>query len=294
MLYQITWRWPETALDILLTLAIGLICYGLVNLAIRGITTVAERRAASHEEARPGRLGRLMSSAMGQDMSRTRQRTATMASILRSIAGFVIGTVVVLTILAQLGIPMGPLLASAGVGGVALGFGAQSLVKDFLAGISMIVEDQYGVGDFIDTGQVSGTVEEVGLRVTRLRDLSGMVWYVRNGEITRIGNHSQGWSTAMVDLPVSYDEDPTEAAHVLQQMVDAIDLNEDWAHPLLERPTVLGVDSVVGATMTMRIMIKTAPNQQWAVQRELRLRGKDALAVAGIKGPSILPGIERP
>ena len=124
-----------------------------------------------------------------------------MGSLLRSIVTFVVVTLAVLTVMALLGIPLGPLLASAGVAGVALGFGAQSLVKDFLSGIFMIIEDQYGVGDVIDTGEAIGTVEEVSLRITRLRDANGITWYVRNGEIIRIGNRSQGCSTAIVDMP---------------------------------------------------------------------------------------------
>ncbi len=130
-----------------------------------------------------------------------------MGAILKSTSTFAISAMAILTVMGLLGLPLGPLLASAGVGGVALGFGAQSLVKDFLSGIFMIVEDQYGVGDVIDTGEAIGTVEDVTLRVTRLRDGNGVVWYIRNGEIVRIGNRSQGWSTAVVDTAVAYDED---------------------------------------------------------------------------------------
>ena len=149
----------------------------------------------------------MLAQATGLAHERHRQRTLTMGSLLRSIVTFVVVTLItVLTVMAIVGIPLGPLLASAGVGGVALGFGAQSLVKDFLSGIFMILEDQYGVGDVIDTGEAIGTVEEVTLRVTRLRDASGVIWYVRNGEIIRVGNKSQGWSTAIVDMPVSYAE----------------------------------------------------------------------------------------
>lgn len=281
-------HWSEILVHIGATLLVGLVAWILVNLAIRATVKAAQARATVHAEAKPGRLGQALS-ASGFNLERTRQRAATMGSILRSIAGFTIAVIVVLTVLATFGVPLAPLLASAGVGGVALGFGAQSLVKDFLSGIAMIVEDQYGVGDFINTGEVSGTVEEISLRVTRLRDPSGTVWYVRNGEIVRIGNQSQGWSTAMVDIPVSYDEDPAKATATLQEMLQGMDLTEAWAAPLLEPPVVLGVESVVGTTMTLRMMIKTAPNQHWGVQRELRLRAKDALAAAGIKGPVVFP-----
>ena len=144
---------------------------------------------------------------------RQRQRVETLGSILRSLATVVIVIIAVLMIGEELGLNMAPVLASAGVGGVALGFGAQSLVKDFLSGMFMLAEDQYGVGDFIDTGEAVGTVEEVTLRVTRLRDAQGVIWYVRNGEIVRVANKSQGWSTAMVDIPVSALESPE---HVIE------------------------------------------------------------------------------
>lgn len=124
---------------------------------------------------------------------RRKQRSETMASVLRSVTTGVIASVALLTVLDVIGLPIAPLLASAGIVGVAVGFGAQTLVKDFLSGIFLILEDQFGVGDLIDTGMGTvGTVEAVGLRVTRLRDDKGVVWYLRNGEILKVGNHSQG------------------------------------------------------------------------------------------------------
>ena len=137
------------------------------------------------------------------------QRAETMGSLLKSIASIVIFTVFGITAIAELGYPVGPLIASAGVVGVAVGFGAQSLVKDFLSGIFMIFEDQYGVGDSVDLGEAGGTVEAVGLRVTRLRDVEGTVWYVRNGEILRVGNQSQNWARTVLDIPVALDQDLT-------------------------------------------------------------------------------------
>ena len=160
-----------------------------------------------------------------------------MGALLRSTSTFVISAMAILTVMGLLGIPLGPLLASAGVGGVALGFGAQSLVKDFLSGIFMILEDQYGVGDVIDTGEAIGTVEEVTLRVTRLRDGNGVVWYIRNGEIVRIGNQSQGWSTAIVDIPVAYAENIERVIAVIREVVHEMDEDPDWQDRLLEEPT---------------------------------------------------------
>ncbi len=220
---------------------------------------------------------------------RQSQRVVTLGSVLRSIATVVITMVAFLMVGDQLGLNMAPVLASAGVGGVALGFGAQSLVKDFLSGMFMLAEDQYGVGDTIDTGEAIGVVEDVTLRVTRLRDANGVIWYVRNGEIVRVANRSQGWSTASVDIPVAYDESAERVIGVLREAMASLDADPDWDDPLLEAPKVVGVESVTGGTMTIRIFAKCAPNQHWGVQREIRERGLTACAAAGIRGPAMAP-----
>ena len=149
-----------------------------------------------------------------------------------------------------------------GVVGVALGFGAQSLVKDFLSGIFMLVEDQYGVGDVVDTGEAVGTVEEVTLRVTRLRDGSGVVWYVRNGEIIRIGNKSQGWSTAIVDLPVAYTENIERVTDIIRAAVRRDGQRAELVEACSSTPTVAGVEQITGTTVTIRVIAKCAPNEQ--------------------------------
>lgn len=220
---------------------------------------------------------------------RQRQRVETLGSVLRSIATVVILITAILMIGDQLGLNMAPVLASAGVGGVALGFGAQSLVKDFLSGMFMLAEDQYGVGDFIDTGAAAGTVEEVTLRVTRLRDAQGVIWYIRNGEIVRVANKSQGWSTAIVDIPVAYDESPERVIAVLTQAMSQMDADAEWEEILMEEPRVMGVEAVSGGMMSIRILAKCAPNEHWGAQREIRERGLTACARAGIRGPVAFP-----
>ena len=227
---------------------------------------------------------------------RRKQRADTMSSVLRSVTTGIVMSVAFLMILDVIGLPIGPLLASAGIVGVAVGFGAQSLVKDFLSGIFLILEDQYGVGDLVDTGMGTvGTVEAVGLRVTRLRDGTGVVWYVRNGEILKVGNHSQGWSTGIVDVSVAYTEDIPRVHGVIgaaaQQMYD----DEDWRPKMLEVPTVAGVESVTGTSVTIRVIAKCAPNEHWGVQRELRERIKAAFDREGVRVPppvfpSAVPG----
>ncbi|WP_192498706.1 mechanosensitive ion channel family protein [Ornithinimicrobium pratense] len=266
-------------LRIVLILVGALLLRWLVNRAIRTVVTNAVARADQHERTAGDR-------ATEASSERRRQRALTMGSLLRSIATFVIASVAILTVMAELGLPLGPLLTSAGIGGIALGFGAQSLVKDFLSGIMMIIEDQYGVGDVIDTGEAIGTVEEVTLRVTRLRDATGVVWFIRNGEIVRIGNRSQGWAQATIDIQVAYDESPERVIGLLEEVVTGVHQDPMLAEKLLERPTVAGVESVTGGTMTIRIFAKCRPGEQFAVPRVVRERAKAAFDAAGVRGPA--------
>ncbi|HRA44898.1 MAG TPA: mechanosensitive ion channel family protein [Phycicoccus sp.] len=270
---------------ILITVILALVLRWIVVRAIsRAVAAMTSKSAA--KVVTSGRAGRALGRATGLAHERHTQRMRTMGSLLRSIATFVIFGITVLTIMAVIGLPLGPLLASAGVGGVALGFGAQSLVKDFLSGVFMIFEDQYGVGDVIDTGEAVGTVEEVTLRVTRLRDANGVVWYIRNGEIVRIGNKSQGWSTATVDSPVAYDENAERVIALIRGVARELDNDPEWSDKLLDEPDVVGVESISGAAMTIRTVAKCAPNENFAVQRELRERIKTALDAAGVKAPA--------
>lgn len=284
------WDWfTGKPLDIVLTVLGALI---LRWLALRSIGRVVSSTLARSEARRLGetsRAGRVLAQATGSAHERHRQRTLTMGSLLRSMVTFVVVLVTILTILTTVGINLGPVLATAGVGGVALGFGAQSLVKDFLSGIFMILEDQYGVGDVIDTGEAIGTVEEVSLRVTRLRDGQGVVWYIRNGEIVRIGNKSQGWSTAMVDIPVAYSENLEKVIPLIRTVVHDLDQSPEWADLLLEEPQVVGVESMTGSVVTIRVIAKTAPEQQYGVSREIRERVKAAFDEHGVKAPIMTP-----
>ncbi len=258
----------------------------LIARVVDGATSRHARRIADLAGA-----GRALAQAVGVAHERHVQRTRTMGSLLRSVVTIVVATVAILTVMALLEIPLGPMLASAGVGGVALGFGAQSLVKDFLSGIFMIVEDQYGVGDVVDTGEVVGTVENVSLRVTQLRDANGVTWYVRNGEIIRIGNRSQGWSTAMVDIPVAYDEDVERAQQIIRDVVATLDQAPPWDEKLLEAPQVVGVESIVGGAVTIRVLAKTVAQEHFSVQREIRERVKLAFDREGVRSPVALPAI---
>ncbi len=237
----------------------------LVHRASEGLPTPVLRRRK--EQAAAGNPAAAMA-------GRRVQRAESMGSLLKSITSIVIFTIFGITAIAELGYPVGPLIASAGVVGVALGFGAQSLVKDFLAGIFMIFEDQYGVGDSVDLGEAGGVVEAVGLRVTRLRDVEGTVWYVRNGEIIRVGNQSQNWARTVLDIPVALDQDLQKVQQVLRDVAHDLWDDEDFRHLIIEEPSVWGVQDLTPNWITVRVTLKTAPLEQWAVAREMRQRIK--------------------
>jgi moderate conductance mechanosensitive channel len=193
--------------------------------------------------------------------------------------------VATLVILSDLGVDMAPLLASAGVATVIIGFGAQQVVRDYLAGLFMLMEDQYGVGDVIDVGDAVGTVELVSLRVTRLRDVEGVVWWVPNGQMTRVGNKSQQWSRALLDIAVAPDTDVGQATDVIQRTADDMWHDDDWRGRLLDQPEVWGVEDIGVGGMLIRLVVKTVPNEQWDVSRELRARLKRAFDEVGIHLP---------
>jgi small conductance mechanosensitive channel len=184
-------------------------------------------------------------------------------------------------ILKELSVDLAPLLASAGIAGVALGFGAQSLVKDVLAGLFMLLEDQYGVGDVIDVGETVGTVEAVGLRVTTIRDLRGVVWYVRNGEIVKVGNKSQGWASIIVDMPIGF-VSVEEATAVMRHAAADLATDPQYANDFLEAPEVVGVENVGVEGAVVRTMARVHPDDGPRMSREVRRRLSEALEAAGL------------
>jgi small-conductance mechanosensitive channel len=213
---------------------------------------------------------------------RRHQRVRALGSILRSAASVTVIAIAGVVVLGDIGINLAPLLASAGVVGIAIGFGAQNLVRDYLAGIFMLLEDQYGVGDVITVGDATGTVETVTLRITRMRDVNGIVWHVRNGTIEKVGNESQGWARAVIDFPVPYAADLTTIRSVLSDTALSLWNEPTWRAVMLEEPEVWGAQELSSTEVTMRIVAKTAPLRQWEVEREMRVRVKAALDTAGI------------
>ena len=229
-----------------------------------------------------GRMGAALNLRDDPGYTRRVQRAATMGSLLKSIVSGVVLAVIALMFISEIGYDIAPLIASAGVIGVALGFGSQTLVKDFLSGIFMIFEDQYGVGDVVDLGEASGTVEAVSLRVTRLRDVNGTVWYVRNGEILRVGNMSQNWARTVLDVTVGYTEDLTKVRRVLEEVAHDLWEDEDFTGLIIEQPEVWGVESLGVDGIVVRVTLKTAPMEQWGVARVMRERVKARFQHEGI------------
>ena len=251
--------------------------------ALRLINRITERAATATLPVAPnGRAYRAAAAMPGAGNERREQRARALGSILLSAVSIVVFGLATLTILGDLGVNLTPLLLSTTVLGVALGFGAQNLVRDYLAGILMLTGDHYGVGDTINVKDVSGTVEAMTLLTTRLRDVNGVVWHVRNGTIDTVGNESQGWSRAIIDYPVPYGEDLAHMRLLMQQAADSLYRERGWCELMLEEPEVWGAQELSSREVTMRVVVKTAPMRQWEVARELRARVKAALDAAGV------------
>ncbi|MGW3119078.1 mechanosensitive ion channel family protein [Streptomyces sp. NPDC001107] len=281
-------NWLAIGLRVVLILVVA----GVLRVVVqRAITKLIDRMTRTAEAVDGTSLGGLL-----VNNERRRQRSQAIGSVLRSVASFLILGTAALMVLAAFQINLAPLLASAGVAGVAIGFGARNLVTDFLSGVFMILEDQYGVGDSIDAGVASGEVIEVGLRVTKLRGASGEIWYVRNGEVKRIGNLSQGWATAGVDVTVKANEDLDRMKSTLDEVAEKMSAEEPWNELLWSPIEVLGLDSVLLDSMVVRVSAKTMPGKSLAVERELRWRIKRAFDAANIRivGGATAPLDEEP
>ncbi|MGW3492351.1 mechanosensitive ion channel family protein [Streptomyces sp. NPDC001020] len=276
--------WLAIGLRVVLILVIATVLRVIV---LRALTKLVDRMSRTAEAVDGTTLGGLLVNA-----ERRRQRSQAIGSVLRSVASFVILGTAALMVLGAFQINLAPLLASAGVAGVAIGFGARNLVTDFLSGVFMILEDQYGVGDKIDAGVASGEVIEVGLRVTKLRGDGGEIWYVRNGEVKRIGNLSQGWATAGVDVTVPLTENLDRVRETLDAVAEQMSKEEPWNELLWGPIEVLGLDSVVLDSMVVHVSARTMPGKATSVERELRWRIKRAFDEADIHfmgGPAAEP-----
>ncbi|MFN8212900.1 MAG: mechanosensitive ion channel family protein [Candidatus Nanopelagicales bacterium] len=269
---------------VLLAVAIRWISVAVLNRIIKRMAAQG-RRERLGETRRAERTQELSEVLMSQ---RRQQRAEAIGALLRSVITATVLIIALLLILPILGIDVAPLLASAGVLGVALGFGAQSLVKDYLSGIFLVFEDQYGVGDLVDLGEAVGVVEDVTLRITRLRDLSGVVWYVRNGEILRVANQSQGWVLAAVDIPVAYDENLDKVRECINAVAEDMYGDPQYDDMLLGKPTYAGVESVSGEAVFIKVIAKAAPEKQIPLTRAIRARVKESFDRAGVRVPIVV------
>ncbi|RKQ94673.1 small conductance mechanosensitive channel [Mycolicibacterium mucogenicum 261Sha1.1M5] len=225
--------------------------------------------------------------------ARAVQRTRTLGSVGRAILTWTISVIALILILGQLNVDLGAILTSAGIVAAGLAFGAQNVVKDVLNGIFMVFEDQLGVGDLITVGEITGTVEEVGIRVTQVRALDGTLWFIRNGEILTLGNSSQGWGRALVDVTVDANQDLTHVSDVALEAVRALLTSDRFARKVTGEPEVWGLESVFGDRATLRMAVRTRPEAQWEVQRGIRAELRRKFADAGIKLADELPRLQQ-
>ena len=288
------WEWlagfSGTAITVLIVVAVASLLHLIGARVIRRSVKRWVASGRSREDSMadtPEATVELQAMIMSQ---RREQRAHAVGQLLQSGLVLLIWGTAILIILTELGVNIAPIMASAGVVGVALGFGAQTLIKDYLSGFFMIVEDQYGVGDRVDVGEVIGTVEEVALRVTRLRDPSGVVWYVRNGEILRVANQSQGWTMAAAVIPVSYKSDLAAVREVVLEVGNDMFNDPETRQRMLGRPIFAGVEAVSGEAVYIKVLAKARAAQQIPLTRELRERLKGAFDEHGI----VVPVITRP
>ncbi len=269
----------ERGLTVLLILAVGWLVSRLVRRAIEHFRDRIDRPSLRD-------VGRDPLVSQEAEELRAKARADTLATVLRSVAMIAIWSFTGLLALGQLGINLGPLIAGAGIVGVAIGFGSQEIVRDFLSGLFMMMEDTYSVGDDIDFGKGRGTVERVSLRSTSIRTRQGVVWTIPNGKIAHLANFSQLWARAQVDIEVSYDCDLRQAMQVIRQAGQEMWEDPEWGDDeLSEPPQVKGVQALGESGIFIRVRAKTRPSVQWRTERELRLRIKEALDAAGIEMP---------
>lgn len=272
------WNDPETQ-DILIQRPLKILLIIVVALVLNWLA-----RSIIHRATRRGmdRTPLLTPEADDTPQSRAQearrqQRMRTLGNVGRSVAVIVIWTWAALAVLDQLGVNVAPLIASAGVVGVAIGFGAQSLVKDFFSGMFILIENQFGVGDTIQVGDIVGEVEMMTLRITTIRDMDGALWHVRNGDIDQVGNHSARFSTARLQIPVSLMADPDKVSRVIEDTAIAACRDPEIRDVVMGTPAMLGPSEFNPTYVSFRLTVQTMPGQQWAVARHLNHRVLAAL-----------------
>ncbi len=274
----------DVILQVVLILALAFLALLLVRRLIRrAVASASDPTTTAFGRRRVGLDG-----AGDHTVVSTRrvQRAEALGALAGSVLRVLIWTVALFILLSTaFGINLTPLLAGAGILGIAVGFGAQGLVSDFLAGIFMLAEDQFGVGDIVNVGEASGVVEGVSLRTTRIRDVTGTLWHVPNGQIMRVGNMSQEWARALLDIGVAYGTDIDAASELILTIATDMAGEEDYREIFLDEPEIWGVENLGNDSVDIRLVIKTQPGQQWAIARELRRRIKNAFDAAEVEIP---------
>lgn len=274
--------WGDWLLDVPLTIVLILVGATVLTLLLRWLVGRIVRRI--NKISGTSHVGRAQV-AIGGHPERLGQRLRTFQSVINSTIGAIVGLVALLMILSEIGLDVRPLLASAGVVGVALAFGTQSLVRDIVSGLFMLAEDQYGVGDRVELAATvsfaAGTVERVALRVTSVRDDEGKLWHVRNGEILRVANESQGWALATAEIRLVPTADLTLARDVLINATNAMITDEKWESVVLSEPTIL-VEDITASYAAIRWAVRTQPGRQWDVASAFRRRLASALEQADL------------
>lgn len=257
------WHDNQTLIRIVLVLIGSLVLRAVMLASVKRIvagvvTGVAGKTGVKNGEESPVEKARVV------------QRTRTIGSVLSNFITWGISIFATIVVLSELGVAVGGLIAGAGIIGAALGFGAQSLVRDLISGLFIVFEDQYGVGDVVDLGEVKGSVEVVGLRVTQIKDFEGTLWYVRNGEISRVGNKSQGWSRVVLDLALDSDTDREKAKKSLLTAAKAVTASKDFVDEVLSEPEVWGIQAFNGDEVVLRLVIKVDHKHHDDIARALR------------------------
>ncbi|MGH3745598.1 MAG: mechanosensitive ion channel family protein [Mycobacteriales bacterium] len=248
-------------------LVIALVLRFLVGRAIRRFVSSTRDGRMSRRLLHLGERAPLLVDTSPAAIDRRRQRAETLGTVLRSLTNALILAVAAMMILGEVGINLAPLIASAGIVGVAIGFGAQNLVKDFLSGMFLVIEDTYGVGDWVDLGPASGSVEWIGLRSTRIRDVTGTLWSVRNGEINAVGNYSQTWQRAIFDIPILHGQDLDLARWTMLAAAEEVAARNEEV--VLEPPAVWGINEIRPEGVVMRLVVKRR-NDNAGFDREVR------------------------
>jgi len=247
-------------------------------LVLRRVSRRVIRGVVARVQAAPG-----ASAGSSLDSGRLEARTNALSTVFNSTVGAFISVMAILLILGGRRIILTPILASAGIAAAALAFGAQSLVRDTLSGIFILIEDQFGVGDTIDVGPATGTVERVTLRSTRIRDLAGTVWHVPNGAILRVGNKSQNWARAVIEVVVSFEADIRTAREIMRTVAEELAADPEWA--AVSSAAAIdeqGISALTPLGVTLRLVVDVEPAAQWRIERELRLRIKEAFDASGV------------